>query len=110
MPLKASDLAVGLQSLFEGGGGYPADEAEAGQRWAKAYKDYAAAAAAHPTAPVAASLTAAEVTLAEALADGFTAAKAAGPGGLAALVPLLDAAFVAFWLTPPVAFVVPLPP
>jgi hypothetical protein len=111
MPLTPSDLSDGLEDLFEDTGGFPADEAEAGKRWAKAYKDYAADALAGPTTPVAASLTAAEATLAEALAAGFGAAKAAGPGGVATVVALLDTAFVAFWLTPPVAFVAPpLPP
>jgi hypothetical protein len=110
MPLKVSDLSDALRELFEDADGYPADDTAAGRRLAEAYKDYAAAAVAGPTAPVALPLTAAEATLAGAIATGFTAAKNAGLGGLAALLPLLDAAFVKFWLTPPVAFVIPIPP
>lgn len=110
MPLQASGLEEALKDVFEGAGGYPADAAEAGRRWAKAYKDYAAGAVAGPTAPVAALLATAETTLAGVLEAGFTAASQAGPGGLAAVLPLLDAAFVGFWLAPPVQFVVPVPP
>ncbi|MGE5287146.1 MAG: hypothetical protein ACM3ML_08100 [Micromonosporaceae bacterium] len=110
MTLRSSDLAEALKDLFEGAGGYPASDAEAGQRWAKAYRAYAGAAIAGPTAPLAASLQAAEAVLARALGDAFTAAKKAGTAGLATLTPLVDAAFVAFWLTPAVAFVTPPPP
>jgi hypothetical protein len=110
MPLKVAGLRDALQKLFEDADDYPADDTAAGQRLANAYKTYAADAVAGATAPVALQLTAAETILAGALAAGFTAAKNAGPGGLAALLPLLDTAFVSFWLTPPVTFLVPIPP
>jgi hypothetical protein len=107
MALSSASLAGALGDLFEGAGGYPAGEADAGQRWAEAYRSYAAKAVAGTTAPVNVALTGAEQTLARALAGGFTTAKAAGPGGVAALAAVLDGAFVAFWLAPPVAFAIP---
>jgi hypothetical protein len=110
MPLKVAGLGDALRELFENADDFPADDSAAGQRLAGAYKTYAADAVAGPTAPVALQLSAAETTLAGALGDAFTAAKEAGPGGLTALLPMLDTAFVKFWLTPPVAFVVPVPP
>lgn len=110
MPLNVSDLADSLNDLFDGIGGYPADDPEAGQRWAKIYRAYAAAALAGPTAPLNASLEAAESTLAGALSAAFKAAKEAGTAGVATLAPLVDTALVAFWLLPPVAFATPSPP
>jgi hypothetical protein len=107
MPLRSAALASALKDLFEGAGGHPADEAEAGRRWAAAYRSYAADAVAGTTAPLNASLRSAEQTLAGTLARGFATAKAAGPGGAAALAAIMDAAFGAFWLTPPVAFAIP---
>jgi hypothetical protein len=100
-------LAGALEDLFEGAGGHPAKETEAGKRWAGVYRGYATKAVAGTTAPLDLALTGAESTLAGTLAGGFTAAKASGPGGVAALAALMDAAFVAFWLAPPVAFVIP---
>jgi hypothetical protein len=108
--LDVSGLVRGLKDLFEGTDGYPAGDAEAGQRWAEIYRAYAGAALAGPTAPVADSLQGAEARLAGALAAAFTAARAAGAASLATLTPLADAAFVSFWLGPPVAFVTPPPP
>ena len=105
MPLRATALADRLTSLFTDAD-LPATEAEAGRRWARLYREYAADAAAGPTTPVATSLGAAEAPLAGALAGAFAAAKAAGPGGIATLLEKVDAAFVAFWLTP-VTFVTP---
>jgi hypothetical protein len=110
VPLIVSDLADSLNDLFDGTGGYPADDPEAGQRWAKVYRAYAAAALAGPTAPLNASLEAAESTLAGALSMAFKAAKEAGEAGAATLTPLVVSAFVSFWLLPPVAFATPSPP
>jgi hypothetical protein len=107
MPLSSASLASALADLFEGAEGYPASEADAGKRWAEAYRSYAAKAVAGTTAPVNVSLADAESTLASTLARGFTTAKAAGPGGVAALAAVMDGAFVAFWLTPPVPFAIP---
>jgi hypothetical protein len=107
MPLSGATLASALEELFEGDGGYPADEPAAGRRWAEAYRGYAANALAGTTAPLEVGLTGAEQTLASALANGFTTAGAAGPGAVTALAAAMDAAFVAFWLTQPVAFALP---
>jgi hypothetical protein len=107
MPLSSAALAGALEDLFEGEGGYPADETAAGQRWADAYRAYASNAVAGATMPLGASLTGARRTLASALAGGFRAAKAAGPAGVAALAAAMDGAFVAFWLAPPIAFAIP---
>ena len=107
MPLSSASLASALEDLFAGAGGHPVSETEAGERWAKAYRSYAAKALAGTTAPLNASLTAAEPILAGTLAGGFTTAKAAGAGGVAALAAVMDGAFVAFWLAPPVAFAIP---
>jgi hypothetical protein len=105
MTLSKSGLADSLEAIFDDSqDGHPADESEAGQRWAKAYKGYAADAMAAPTAPLSAALSLAETTLAQALAAAFSAAKSAGAGGLATVAPLLDLAFVSFWLTPPMTF------
>ena len=110
MTLQVSDLAKDLEDLFEGTGGHPADDAAAGRRWAEIYRAYASGATAGPTAPLATSLQAAEATLAGALAAAFVAARAAASASLATLTPRLDAAFVGFWLAPPVALVAPPPP
>jgi hypothetical protein len=107
MPLSSAALASALEDLFQGEGGFPADEAEAGRRWAGAYRGYAGQAQAGATVPLHLPLMGAERSLAGTLAGGFTAAKAAGPGGVAALAAVMDRAFVAFWLAPPVAFAIP---
>jgi hypothetical protein len=52
MPLSHASLAGALEDLFEGAGGYPAGESDAGRRWAEAYRGYAAKAVAGTTAPV----------------------------------------------------------
>ena len=110
MPLNVADLADSLNDLFDGTGGYPASDDEAGQRWAKIYRTYAAAALAGPTAPLDASLEAAEGKLAGALSAAFKAANEAGVAGVVTLTPLVVTALAAFWLQPPVAFVTPSPP
>ena len=114
MPLDRSRLADGLTGLFEGTGGYPASDADAGRRWAEIYRTYAGRAAAGPTSPSDGSLENAEARLARALAAAFTTAKAPD-AGIGTLTPLVDAAFVAFWLGRPpevsaVAFTTPPPP
>jgi hypothetical protein len=110
MPLNSNSLSNVLSDLFQGQPSYPADPPDAGKKWANAYRRYAANALAASTAPSSASLDAAEKTLATALAAAFTAAQQAGPGGIAVLTPLMVVAFVAFWMTPLVAFAVPAPP
>ena len=110
MPLNGTSLSNALSGLFQGQPSYPQTATDAGKKWANAYRTYAANALAATTAPLSASLTAAEATLANALAGAFTVAQQAGPGGIAVLTPLMDVAFVAFWMTPPVAFAVPAPP
>jgi hypothetical protein len=109
LALDGAALADGLKDLFEGTGGHPGSDAEAGRRWAGIYRAYANDATAGATAPLAASLQGAEATLAGALAAAFTAARTT-VAAVATLTPLVDAAFVGFWLTPPVAFVTPPPP
>lgn len=110
MPLNGSSLSNALSGLFQGKPSYPEKPTDAGQKWANAYRTYAANALAGTTAPLSTLLTAAEGTLAKALAGAFTAAQQAGSGGLAVLTPLMDVAFVAFWMTPPVIFAAPAPP
>ena len=105
MPLSSAPLKDGLAKLL--GPEPPGSAEDAGMAWAGAYRGYAAKATAAPTVPLAPALLAAETTLAGALKDAFEAGQAAGPGGAAAVVPLLDQAFVAFWLTPPLAFAAP---
>jgi hypothetical protein len=112
--LESSGLAGDLEKLFTGTDGYPASDDEAGQRWAKIYRAYASSAVAGPTAPSDTSLRDAAARLARALAAAFTTAKAPD-AGIATLTPLMDAAFVAFWLgrppeVPAVAFASPPPP
>lgn len=109
MALDRAALADTLKDLFEGTAGHPVSDAEAGRRWAELYRAYASHATAGPTVPLAASLQAAEATLGEALAAAFIAARTASAAA-ATLTPLVDAAFVSFWLSPPVAFVAPPPP
>jgi hypothetical protein len=110
MPLNGSSLSDALSNLFQGQPPYPATATEAGNKWANAYRTYAANALAATTAPSSALLIAAESKLANSLAGAFTAAQQAGPGGIAVLTPLMDVAFVAFWMTPPVVFAAPPPP
>ncbi len=110
MPLNRNSLGQSLQNLFDGEPEFPADEAAAGKRWASAYREYTTNALAGATRPVSASLIAAENLLGNALGSAFTAAKQAKLTGLAVLAPLVDAAFVAFWFAPPIAFANPPPP
>lgn len=118
MPLNKSSLSDRLKNIFEGKDPatpgqtiFPPNPTEAGKKWAEAYKKYAEGAQAGTTKPLAPSLTAAQSTLAGALAAGFSAAKAAPPpAAIAGLAAAMDLAFVAFWLTPPIAFVTPPPP
>ena len=106
MPLSTTSLENDLAALL-GTDGNPGSAADAGDAWAKAYSGYASAATAGPTVPLTPSLQAAETTLAGSLRSAFEAAQAAGPGGQAVVLSAFDAAFVAFWLTPPVAFATP---
>ncbi len=101
MALDKTSLTNALQDLFEGHNGSPQNETEAGTKWANIYRQYAAKAMAGPAQPLAPSLNGAGTKLGGALAAAFTTAKAAGP---AALAVTLDGAFVAFWMSPPVAF------
>ena len=109
MALDPLKLAGALADLFGGVPAVPADAIEAGMKWAEVYRQYASNALAGPTAPVDAALTAAAKVLATALASAFTVATAAGPLGAAAVPPLMDAAFEAFWATPPIPFAPPPP-
>jgi hypothetical protein len=112
MPLDPLKLASALTDLFQGKPAFPADPAKAGEQWAEIYRKYASEAVAGTTAPVGAVLNTAATALAKALAAAFIAATVAGPAGAAAFLPLLDAAFRAFWGTPiPFAFPpLPAPP
>lgn len=77
---------------------FPATHSEAGKRWAQAYGDYAAAAMSLAGgSPI---VQGAVDALGGVLGNLFA-------GGLAA--PAMDAAFVAFWLAPPMAFAGPFP-
>lgn len=105
MPLSKPSLQNGLAELL--GDDMPASAEEAGKAWAGVYRGYAAGATAGPTVPLAPALQSAESTLANSLRGAFESGQAAGPGGAATVLPLLDAAFVAFWLTPPLAFATP---
>ncbi len=107
MPLNKTSLQNKLKDLFEGKNGFPSSEADAAQKIATIYRQYTADAVAGTTQPLAASLTAVESTLWDALGSAFTAAKASGPAGVAVLGLAIDDAFVAFWLTEPVAFAIP---
>jgi hypothetical protein len=109
MPLDPSKLASDLTDLFSGKPSFPAGHLEAGQKWAEIYRKYASSALAATTAPVDAVLTKAADVLGSALGAAFAAATAAGPAGGATLLPLMDAAFVAFWATP-IPFASPPPP
>lgn len=118
MPLNKALLSNGLRDLFEGNDPsmpgekvFPPNETEAGKKWAAVYKKYAEGALAGTTQPLAVSLTAAQNTLAGALAGAFTTAKLnPTPAAVAVLAAAMDVAFVAFWLVPPVAFAAPPPP
>lgn len=118
MPLNKTLLSNNLKDLFEGKDPatpgqvvFPPNQTEAGKKWADAYKKYAEGAQAGTTKPLAPSLTAAQATLAGALTAGFTAAKGAPPpAAVAGLAAAMDLAFVAFWMTPPIAFAAPPPP
>jgi hypothetical protein len=106
MPLVQSTLSNALLQIFTQAP-LPADTTAAGQAWANAYHSYASAATAGPTTPLPPALLAAKTTLATNIKSAFDAARAAGLAGLAVVVAQLDAAFVQFWLTPPVAFAGP---
>jgi hypothetical protein len=106
VPLSPTPLENDLASLLRGDA-QPGSAAEAGKAWAAAYGGYAASATAGPTLPLAPTLKAAELALAQALGNAFDAAQQAGAAGTATVLPALDSAFVAFWLAPPVAFAGP---
>jgi hypothetical protein len=107
MGLSKATLQDRLTDLFAGADGFPSTEAAAATAVATIYRTYAADAAAAATRPLAPLLSEAGHTLASALAAGFAAAKSAGPSGVATLGLAMDAAFVAFWFAPPVAFAFP---
>ena len=108
MALVKSKLQNPLRDLFEGTNGFPPSQADAAANLAAIYRTYATDAAAAATKPVAALLTTAGNTLGSALTAAFTAAQDAGPSGVATLGLAMDAAFVAFWLAPPMTFVFPI--
>jgi hypothetical protein len=109
MALNPAKLAAPLGDLFQGKPVFPKDTAEAGQKWAALYREYAQGAQAGATFPVAPALAAAETALAKDLGNAFKSAQDAGIAGIAVLLPLLDAAFLKFWATP-IPFVAPPPP
>lgn len=107
MPLNPASLESALLSLFRGqhvhpseaSGRFPASQLEAGQVWAKIYRNYAADATSCQTQnPTSVSLDAAELALAAALPAAFSAAT---PADCAAI---LATALTTFWLSPPVLF------
>jgi hypothetical protein len=104
MPLTPGALGDGLAALFEGRNGYPASTTEAAKAWAAIYRGYAAAALAGAAAPLAPGLAAAESALAGQLDTIFKRARDGATGTIAGD---LDAAFVAFWLTPAIQFASP---
>ncbi|MFI7128803.1 hypothetical protein ACIBQ1_24080 [Nonomuraea sp. NPDC050153] len=104
MPLDAKALGDDLTALFEGRKGFPESTADAAKAWAKIYRDYAANGRAGTAAPLATGLDTAETNLAKALDPIFTAARG---GAAKTFATDLDAAFVAFWFTPPVQFAAP---
>jgi len=109
MPLDPTKLAGSLGDLFRGKPLFPKDAAEAGQKWARAYREYAQSAQAGATFPAAPVLASAESALAKDLGNAFQIAQDAGVAGAAIFLPLLDAAFLKFWATP-IPFLVPPPP
>ena len=104
MALVSSTLVDGLRELFEDRENPPADAQEAGKRWAAAYSEYAGGATALATTPLKPALTAATQTLGGLLGSAFKLGAEAGPAGIATVTPLMDVAFVSFWMTPPLAF------
>jgi hypothetical protein len=108
MSLDSVKLASALADLFDGVPSFPSDVAKAGQQWADIYRGYASNALAGPTAPVDAVMQIAVGVLGKALAGAFKAATKAGAAGAATILPLMDAAFLAFWATP-IPFAPPLP-
>jgi len=104
--LAASALADNLRALFTTAP-FPDSASAAGEKWAAAYAGYAGNATAGPALPSSASLSAAQDTLAGALATAFDAATRAGPAGLGSVTAGMAAAFPAFWLLPPVQFAGP---
>lgn len=110
MPMDVAQLTTDLEDLAlgeyifpgESVGRYPASIAEAASAWAAIYRAFAATTTAPspPGTPVPASLSAAEATLASALALAF----AVRPGAIPALASAISSAVTIFWLTPPVAF------
>lgn len=92
MALNPQSLQSALQSL---GSNPPASTADAGQKWADAYFQYALAAQALDATPVALA-----ATTSSPLAVQFTAAMTAQT-----FLQQLPLILTAFWLTPPVLFV-----
>lgn len=96
MSLDPATLSSGILAML-GEGNFPADAADAGQRWADAYATYAADARSpivgHPT-----GLAAHEPALASALTVALQARDAS------AFASAMDSGLTAFWLAPPVTF------
>lgn len=90
MALDQGALKNGLLALTAS---FPTSYSDAGRRWAEAYGAYAAAAMSSINGVP--NVTGAIAVLASKLAGAFASGAAA---------PAMDAAFVAFWLAPPVAF------
>lgn len=97
MALSSSTLARALLAISDPAN-IPRTPEEAGQKWAQAYADYAAAAMSPVAAPPA-SLAAGQAVLARALGATFRTSLAAPQ-----TASQMAAAFTAFWLTPPVVF------
>ncbi len=97
MSLDASTLSDGIVALT-GDGNWPATYADAGERWANLYADYARAAMS-PTGGSPAAVDAAIPALSSALAATFAAM--ADPGTTASQ---MADAFTLFWFAPPMAF------
>ena len=64
MALDRTKLAGSLDDLFQGKPVFPKDAAEAGQKWARIYREYAQSAQAGATFPAAPALASAESALA----------------------------------------------
>jgi hypothetical protein len=100
MALDRTKLTQDLGKLFRGDTAYPEHVEDAGPAWAAIYGAYAtnAQAASGPTTtPVAASFNAAVTALGGAWRTMFVAARGAGPGYLAQLLPAMANALTAFW-------------
>lgn len=104
MALVLADLTSSLTDLFAGRPTRISSAQDAADRWAAAYKAYAAGATSCLAgAPNGASLTAAEATLSAALVAAFSSKDPV------TTVSAFGAAFTAFWMAPPMVFTGALP-